>query len=84
MPIKMITGLSLLLVLVSGCAVTSKPATTPLDVSTLSNVELYLATVNAHARNSGAQVHWVHIPDEGDLARYDRAVSADASSDSRQ
>jgi hypothetical protein len=76
MRMKMITGLSLLLLLVSGCATTSNPTAAPLDVTTLSNVELYMATVNAHARNSGAQVTWVHIPDEGDLARYDRVADA--------
>jgi len=84
MPAKIITGLSLLLVLVSGCAVTSKPTAAPQDVSTLSNVELYIATVDAYARNSGAEVHWVNIPDEGDLVRYENAANANVSSDSKQ
>lgn len=67
---KMITGFSVALLLASGCAATPSPQTTGNNVSTLSKVDRYHAAVEAQARRNGTEVHWVNLPDEGDLARY--------------
>lgn len=79
---KLITALAVLMLLVAGCAATPSPPTTAGSVNTLSKVDRYHAAVNAQARRNGAEVHWVNLPDEGDLARYEDADSKEVSSSS--
>lgn len=67
---KLITALTVSLLLAGGCAATPSPQPTSDSVNTLSKVDRYHAAVNAAARRNGAEVHWVNLPDEGDLAHY--------------
>lgn len=79
---KMITGLCALLLLASGCAATPSPQTGGDSVTTLTSVDRYHAAVEAQARKNGAEVHWVNLPDEGDLARYQETNIEESSSSS--
>jgi hypothetical protein len=65
----MITGLVVVSLMVAGCAASNQPVASS-DVSTLTMAQRYQAAVNAQARRNGAEVHWVNLPDEGDLAHY--------------
>ncbi len=66
---KLITGLVVLSLSAAGCAASNQPVAGS-DVSTLTLTQRYQAAVNAQARRNGAEVHWVNLPDEGDLAHY--------------
>lgn len=79
---KLITGLSVAALLATGCAASGGQQATGSEVSTLSKVDRYHAAVEAQARRNGAEVHWVNLPDEGDLAHYQDATTAETSNGS--
>jgi hypothetical protein len=75
---RMITGLSAVLLLVTGCAANNQPVAST-EVSTLTMTQRYQAAVNSQAMRNGAEVHWVNLPDEGDLAKYADAEQEDSN-----
>lgn len=78
---RMIAGLAVLSVMISGCATSNQPVATD-DVSTLSMTQRYQAAVNSQARRNGAEVHWVNVPDESDLAQYKDSGTGEGSNGS--
>lgn len=76
---KMITGLVFVSLMVTGCAASSQPVAGE-EVSTLTRTQRYQAIVNAQAKRNGTEVHWVNLPDEGDLAHYDDFETAEQNS----
>lgn len=66
---RMITGLAVVSLMVGGCAASSQPVDSS-EVSTLTMTQRYQSAINAQAKRNGAEVHWVNMPDEGDLAHY--------------
>ena len=69
---RTITGLAAVSLMVAGCAASSQPVASQ-DISTFSKTERYQAAVNASARQNNVDVHWVNLPDEGDLAHYEES-----------
>ncbi len=69
MNIKLIAGLSTLLIGVTACTTTPAPSGAT-DVTTLTNVQRYQASVNSQAAAKNVDVHWVNPPDEEDLKKY--------------
>jgi hypothetical protein len=70
MNVKQIAIMSSLVLTLSACATTSTPEAGTTDVDTMTNVQRYKATVNAHAHRKGVDVHWVNPPDDDDLDEY--------------
>ena len=67
---KLIGCLSILLCTLSACATSATPDPTASSVTTMSKAQRYQAAVQTQAKLKGVDVHWVNLPDEGDLARY--------------
>ncbi|MDZ4731900.1 MAG: hypothetical protein SH820_18380 [Xanthomonadales bacterium] len=75
---KLITALSVVLLAVSACATTPRPEPTGSEVITMNKAQRYQAAVQTQAKFKGVDVHWVNLPDEGDLARYEEPEEAGA------
>lgn len=67
---KQIVFMSSLVLTLSACAATPAPEAGTANVDTMTNVQRYKATVNAHAHRKGVDVHWVNPPDDDDLDEY--------------
>jgi starvation-inducible outer membrane lipoprotein len=75
---KLIGCLSLLLFALSACAAAPSPETNSSPLTTMSKAQRYQAAVQTQAKFKGVDVHWVNLPDEGDLARYKEPEEAGA------
>lgn len=74
---KLISALSVVLLTVSACASTPSPDPTASPVTTMSKAQRYQAAVQTQAKFKGVDVHWVNLPNEGDLAKFKDPEEAD-------